>query len=206
MKEFEVYIQIRNNRLKERREVLGLSTYELAERAGISYGSYIRLENMKGSPLGYERGFGPDRKFGVWTPAARKLATFHGVEVEELFPGAVLAMKKSEAKRKMGEEEIIRLLPSGERECFPSPSEEYDSVEMREAVRTAISRLSAREADILSRVFGLFGNDVQSHAEIAKEYGVTASRIGMITNHALRVVRHPSTSREVRELVIHEDN
>jgi len=41
---------------------------------------------------------------------------------------------------------------------------------------------------------------------IAKEYGVTASRIGMITNHALRVVRHPSTSREVRELVIHEDN
>lgn len=51
MKELELTLRVRNNRLKQRRLSLGLTTHAIAEAAGVSYSAYIDMENMKSSPL-----------------------------------------------------------------------------------------------------------------------------------------------------------
>lgn len=51
MKDFDVTVKLRNNRLLERREALGLSAPQLAEAAGITYGQYNAYEYLRRSPL-----------------------------------------------------------------------------------------------------------------------------------------------------------
>lgn len=129
--EFRVQVKLRNNRLLRLREDLGLSAADLAARAGVSYQKYVSLESLRSKPV--------DRKTGDWTPTARRIAGFHGVGLDWLWPETV----RSITRRELAAVEVLYL-------SRPSTPEELASrAEQTTAVREAVRELYPSERRLL---------------------------------------------------------
>jgi len=57
----------------------------------------------------------------------------------------------------------------------------------------------SRNRAVLRALFGLDG-EPKSRAEIGREVGLSTDRVRQIENKALRLLRHPSRSRQISEL------
>jgi RNA polymerase primary sigma factor len=70
---------------------------------------------------------------------------------------------------------------------------------LKEQIRSALGVLSDREREVLEMRFGL--SDGQDHTleEVGKHLGVTRERIRQIEAKALRKLRHPTRSRQLRD-------
>jgi len=70
---------------------------------------------------------------------------------------------------------------------------------LKEQIRSALGVLSDREREVLEMRFGL--SDGQDHTleEVGKHFGVTRERIRQIEAKALRKLRHPTRSRQLRD-------
>jgi RNA polymerase primary sigma factor len=70
---------------------------------------------------------------------------------------------------------------------------------LKEQIRSALGVLSEREREVLEMRFGL--QDGQDHTleEVGKYFGVTRERIRQIEAKALRKLRHPTRSRQLRD-------
>ena len=76
MKELELTIRIKNNRLLERREALGLSQNVMADVVGIYRHRYADLENLRCSAA----------REGEWTPEALQVAEYFDCDPSEALP------------------------------------------------------------------------------------------------------------------------
>lgn len=70
---------------------------------------------------------------------------------------------------------------------------------LREQVQNALSELSDRERQVLELRFGLNGKREHTLQEVSRYFDVTRERIRQIEAKALRKLRHPARSRELRE-------
>ncbi len=70
---------------------------------------------------------------------------------------------------------------------------------LREQVQSALSALSEREQEVLELRFGLNGQKEHTLEEVSRNFGVTRERIRQIEAKALRRLRHPTRSRELRD-------
>jgi transcriptional regulator with XRE-family HTH domain len=205
VKELEVTVIVRNNRLKERRLALGMNQFLLAGAAGISHGVYQALECMRSSPLtDTSRRPGRDEEVLDWSNAAKALATFHEVEPEELFPDAVQHVHQDRVVRRVDIAEVRSSLAAAE--MLPGLPEglvdmEFATREMRSRIDRVLGTLTARESEILSKRFGLGDGPEKTHSAIAEEQKVTAGRIGQIEAKALRKLRHPSRAKALRSFI-----
>lgn len=188
MKAFEVSIRLRNNRLKQRRLDLGLTARQLAERAGVSYTSYVALEGLK---------LAPKRLNGTWSKLATKLAEFYFVESDELFPPVVCAVEKPVAIRRMDGPDIAELC-MGKVPVGALPGEASEAAEQSNAVTDALQTLRPRHRDVLERRFGI-GREEQTLEEISEDWGVGRERVRQIEAKALRLLRHPASSKKLKE-------
>lgn len=70
---------------------------------------------------------------------------------------------------------------------------------LKEQIRSALGVLSEREREVLEMRFGL--RDGQDHTleEVGRHFGVTRERIRQIEAKALRKLRHPTRSRQLRD-------
>ena len=70
---------------------------------------------------------------------------------------------------------------------------------LKEQIRSALGVLSDREREVLEMRFGL--QDGQDHTleEVGRHFGVTRERIRQIEAKALRKLRHPTRSRQLRD-------
>ena len=70
---------------------------------------------------------------------------------------------------------------------------------LKEQIRSALGVLSDREREVLEMRFGL--RDGQDHTleEVGRHFGVTRERIRQIEAKALRKLRHPTRSRQLRD-------
>jgi len=69
---------------------------------------------------------------------------------------------------------------------------------LAEKVDQVLSTLTPREARILRLRFGLRDSHPHTLREVAAKFGLTRERIRQIERHALRRLRHPSRSRQLR--------
>lgn len=192
MKTFEVTVRIRNNRLKQRREELGLASGEFARRAGVSPSTYSALETMRESPWGAD---------GDWRPVAILLSEFHGCALDDLFPGAIKRVKNTTATRRLDERDMARLMESAPRQLMPPADEMLEAVEASDVIDKALARLSSREERVIRTRFGLNGSgESATYEEIGQDSGVTRERIRQIEATALRRLRHPSIAKIMRDL------
>jgi transcriptional regulator with XRE-family HTH domain len=198
VKDLRLTVTVRNNQLQERREKLGLTARQLAERVGIAYGGYVKLENMSDSPLGHARG-GNRRRPGLleWRSVVKKLAAFYRVLPEDLFPDAILLIQKNRAEIRCDAEEIATALvpPS---EAARTPLQLMESAQMLHCLETEISKLTEREQEVIRRRFGLDG-EAETREEVSDmpncyypNQKITPGAVSALEGRALQKLRRSS--------------
>jgi RNA polymerase primary sigma factor len=70
---------------------------------------------------------------------------------------------------------------------------------LKEQIRSALGVLSEREREVLEMRFGLTDGQDHTLEEVGKHFGVTRERIRQIEAKALRKLRHPTRSRQLRD-------
>ena len=81
----------------------------------------------------------------------------------------------------------------------PSPSQTALDNMLRERVEEVLSTLSPREARILRLRFGLENGHPYTLEEVGQKFGLTRERIRQIESKALRRLRHPRRSRQLKD-------
>ncbi|WP_397607942.1 sigma-70 family RNA polymerase sigma factor, partial [Silanimonas sp.] len=82
-----------------------------------------------------------------------------------------------------------------------SPLENATTTGLSETVRTVLSGLTPREAKVLRMRFGIDMNTDHTLEEVGKQFDVTRERIRQIEAKALRKLRHPSRSEQLRSFL-----
>ncbi|CAN5668567.1 RNA polymerase sigma factor RpoD [soil metagenome] len=80
----------------------------------------------------------------------------------------------------------------------PPPLEIASSHILKSQICEALSKLTERERKILVLRFGLEDGRFRTLEEVGKEFGITRERIRQIEAKALRKLRHPTYSRQLR--------
>ncbi|MDD5358625.1 MAG: sigma factor-like helix-turn-helix DNA-binding protein [Candidatus Nanoarchaeia archaeon] len=186
MRDFEVTIRLRNNHLKRRRLELGMISKEFAEAIRIAPGTYAALETMHDSPL---------TKYGQWRPVAQRIADYHGVPCEELWPEVVLAVERSVITREI-DGAALRLLaepPSDPEQLLMAKEAQQDE----SMIDDLVVGMPERQRQAL--VLHLEGNTLE---EIGARFGVTKEVARQHEAKACYKIRHRVRfDRSMRERV-----
>jgi RNA polymerase primary sigma factor len=84
-------------------------------------------------------------------------------------------------------------------ETAPSPIQVTERRLLRESLERMLATLKPREVRVLRLRFGLNGDHAHTLEEVGKRIGVTRERVRQIEGKALRKLRHPRHSRELRD-------
>ncbi len=82
-----------------------------------------------------------------------------------------------------------------------SPIEHATVASLRETIQQVLAGLTAREAKVLRMRFGIDMNTDHTLEEVGKQFDVTRERIRQIEAKALRKLRHPSRSEQMRSFL-----
>jgi RNA polymerase primary sigma factor len=82
-----------------------------------------------------------------------------------------------------------------------SPVDSATETGLMETVRDVLAGLTPREAKVLRMRFGIDMNTDHTLEEVGKQFDVTRERIRQIEAKALRKLRHPSRSEQLRSFL-----
>ncbi|HEY4583204.1 MAG TPA: RNA polymerase sigma factor RpoD [Lysobacter sp.] len=82
-----------------------------------------------------------------------------------------------------------------------SPIDATTDINLSETVRDVLASLTPREAKVLRMRFGIDMNTDHTLEEVGKQFDVTRERIRQIEAKALRKLRHPSRSEQLRSFL-----
>jgi len=178
-----IIAKARNNRLMEIREQMGLSCREMAEYIGISYCLYLDFEGLKKYP-------------GKKT--LKKMTDKLGSAAAEAFPDYLRTIEKRVSWFTVPESEMLRLADVPRRELPQECEFIKEEKSLDDTMAELFETLTSTEADILRARFGLEGSP-ETLEEIARKMGVQRERVRQIEAKALRKMRHPSRSVQLRQ-------
>ncbi len=101
----------------------------------------------------------------------------------------------------IGDDEDSHLGDFIEDTTIHSPVDSATSEGLREATRSVLGGLTAREAKVLRMRFGIDMNTDHTLEEVGKQFDVTRERIRQIEAKALRKLRHPTRSDHLRSFL-----
>jgi RNA polymerase primary sigma factor len=99
----------------------------------------------------------------------------------------------------VGDEDSSSLGDFIEDEDAPSPMDAAAREMLREQVQHALESLSEREREVLELRFGLRDGKEHTLEEVSHYFNVTRERVRQIEAKALRKMRHPARSRDLRD-------
>ncbi len=99
----------------------------------------------------------------------------------------------------VGDEDSSQLGDFIEDDDAPSPMDAAAREMLREQVQSALAGLSERERQVLELRFGLMDGKDHTLEEVSRYFNVTRERIRQIEAKALRKLRHPTRSRQLRD-------
>lgn len=82
---------------------------------------------------------------------------------------------------------------------MPGPVDAASRQLLKEQIRSALGFLSERERQVLELRFGLLDGQDNTLEEVGRFFGVTRERVRQIEAKALRKLRHPTRSRQLRD-------
>ncbi len=89
-----------------------------------------------------------------------------------------------------------------EDESIPGPIDTASRELLREQMRDLLESLSPRERGVLELRFGLRDGQGRTLEEVGRIFGVTRERVRQIEAKALRKLRHPKSSRKLRDYLV----
>lgn len=158
------------SRLAAYRKQAGMSGHEFAAWCGVHWRVFYALESGERSPVGVSV---------EWRAEALRIAERLGVTCDVLWPDA-----------RRGREVV-------EVETPTTPEEDCLRSELRREVLRAVERVGGDGASVLVSLFGLDGEGEHTDTEVARERGVSKSRIGAVKFEAFRKVERILRARGV---------
>lgn len=76
-----------------------------------------------------------------------------------------------------------------QQQVFCHVEDEYIDGEVRECLHKAVGALDKKEADVITRYYGLNDGKIETLTKIGESYGLTKSRISQIEKSALKNLR-----------------
>jgi len=86
-----------------------------------------------------------------------------------------------------------------EDDSIPPPEQSAYQHLLRDKVEEVLNTLTPREARILRLRFGLQDGRSYTLEEVGRKFGLTRERIRQLERRALRRLRHPRCSRQLRD-------
>jgi RNA polymerase primary sigma factor len=102
----------------------------------------------------------------------------------------------------IGDDEDSHLGDFIEDQAVASPVDSATDEGLKETTHAVLAGLTAREAKVLRMRFGIDMNTDHTLEEVGKQFDVTRERIRQIEAKALRKLRHPSRSDQLRSFLI----
>ncbi len=131
-------------------------------------------------------------------PTSEELAQRMEMSVERVRQARKIAQTPISFETPIGEEEDAHLGDFIEDKAVVSPSDAAISLSLKETVASMLKKLSPREERIIRMRFGFEDGNPHTLEEVGRVFAVTRERIRQIEAKALRKLRHPSRSRQVR--------
>jgi RNA polymerase primary sigma factor len=104
----------------------------------------------------------------------------------------------------IGDDEDSHLGDFIEDQSVASPIDQATMESLRETTHSVLAQLTPREAKVLRMRFGIDMNTDHTLEEVGKQFDVTRERIRQIEAKALRKLRHPSRSEQLRSFLMDE--
>lgn len=186
-RELRLTMRLSNNRIRAKREAMGLTAREAAEKCGVSFGTWYAYEALRAKPYGKQGGFGGEVG---WTPSADKIAMLLGVTCEWLWPDQVLAVTNPKIEQEVSVEDLRPMLVSKQVHAeLPSPEQVQMDRERAEIVDRELQTLRPREAHVLMHRHGILDGIPKTLDEIGESLGIGREYVRQIEVRALAKLR-----------------
>lgn len=189
MKEIRIELRAKNNRLWKEINNRNQSIKGFCKDHEIDSIGVYNLVNLRKSPLTLK---------GNFTKLSNRLSEIIGQIPEWLFPEELY--QKLTKKMKVIEFSMNEARALGYKNQKQDPIKFIECKEKSSLIEKVLCTLREREAFIIRERFGLNGGPPKSLQKIGEELNLNRERIRQIECRALRVLRHPERSRELREV------
>lgn len=134
-------------------------------------------------------------------PTAEEIAERLNYPVDKVREIMRIAQDPVSLETPIGEEEDSHLGDFIPDDDAPAPAEAASLILLKEQLNKILGTLTEREAKVLKLRFGLEDGRSRTLEEVGKEFEVTRERIRQIEAKALRKLRHPSRSKQVKDFL-----
>ena len=132
-------------------------------------------------------------------PTAEELATKIGLSARKVQWILKVSWLPLSLESPVGDDEDSELGMFIEDDFSPTPMQSAYQTMLREKIEEVLTTLSPREARVLRLRFGLDDGNVYTLEEVGRKFGLTRERIRQIEGKALRRLRHPRRSRQLKD-------
>ena len=183
-----------NARLIDARKEKGWTQQEFSDLTGIRQSTYSAVETLRIMPT---------------TEMMEEIACALNCTTEYLFPNTLLeAMRDGLFKNRvtyLKEQKLVRLIEAEQMHLLESPEDEWIKIADQNLVKCqlmeVIGTLKEREQKVLMMRFGLNGLPSQTLEQVGRIFGLSRERIAQIERKALRILRHPTRARKLKDLL-----
>jgi RNA polymerase primary sigma factor len=131
-------------------------------------------------------------------PAPEEIAKKMGIPVAKVRKVMKIAQEPISLETPIGEEEDSHLKDFIEDRGATSPVDAVMHMNLREHTRAVLRTLTPREEKVLKMRFGVGDGSEHTLEEVGQSFDVTRERIRQIESKALRKLRHPSRTKNLR--------
>ena len=132
-------------------------------------------------------------------PTVSQIGERLGITGERVSELLVWAEKVFSLDAPLSEEEENSLSDIIEDQSQQGPAETTDRALLREEVRRALNNLTLRERQVIELRFGLVDDRDHTLEEVGRKLKVTRERVRQIEERAIRKLRHPQSSRLLKD-------
>ena len=132
-------------------------------------------------------------------PMPEEIADEMGMPVERVREILKISQEPVSLETPIGEEEDSHLGDFIQDDNVPAPAEAATQLLLREQLNKVLDSLTEREQKVLRLRFGLDDGRARTLEEVGREFNVTRERIRQIEAKALRKLRHPSRSKQLKD-------
>lgn len=131
-------------------------------------------------------------------PSPEELANELEMEVDEISDTLKLSGKPISMDAPFTSDEENSLLDVIENNQQPAPDDELINESLKQEIRSLLSELPEREAEVLRLYFGLDVDFSMTLEEIGEKFNLTRERVRQIKEKAIRRLRHTSKSKNLK--------